>query len=51
MTWTPPEFDTLDEMSIQMHEMFKSLVDKGFTRHEALHIVTGQGCCQREDLG
>ena len=51
MSWTPPEPQTLNEAAVHMHEMFKSLVDQGFTRHEALHLVVGQGCCQREDLG
>ena len=50
MTWEAPEFDTLDEVMAAMHEGFRSALRAGFTRHQALHIVMGKSCCEREDL-
>jgi hypothetical protein len=51
MSWEPPEMETLQDQARMLHELHTSLINEGFTEHQALHIVMGQPCCQlnRED--
>lgn len=47
--YQPPEPETMQEGAEMLHEWLQSLERAGFSRHEALHIVTGQPCCMREE--
>jgi hypothetical protein len=49
MAYEPPDIETMDDAALQLNEWYKSLVRSGFTRHEALHLVMGEPCCNRED--
>lgn len=46
MTWEPPEMETLQDQAKMMNELYLSLVSEGFTKHQALHIIMGQPCCE-----
>lgn len=48
MAWEMPEADTMDETLAMMHETYEGMQRVGFTRHEALHILTGT-CCKGLD--
>lgn len=48
MTFELPECDTLSESVAAMHELFITMQAQGFTRHEAIHMLTGT-CCPRLD--
>lgn len=49
MSFEFPDCNTLDETAAMMHETYASLLRAGFTKHEALHIVTADGCCKQEE--
>lgn len=46
MTWEPPEMETLQDQARMLHELYTSLLNEGFSPHQAQHIVMGQPCCQ-----
>jgi hypothetical protein len=44
--WTPPETGSLQETCDMQHEFYVSLVQSGFTKHEAMHLMLGEACCE-----
>lgn len=46
MSYELPDINTMDDTTRVMNEYFNSLMQQGFTEHQALHIVMGQPCCQ-----
>lgn len=38
--------ETLQDQARMLHELYTSLVNEGFSAHQAQHIVMGQPCCQ-----
>lgn len=46
--WEVPEVKTLDEGSVQMHELYHSLLRAGFTIHEAMHVLMQKPDCDKD---
>lgn len=44
--WTPPDMNTLQDHCDAVHEMYESLTNAGFTKHEAMHVLLQDPCCK-----
>jgi hypothetical protein len=44
----PTDVNSMQEVATLTHEYYLNLRSAGFSRHEALHIVNGTSCCNKE---